>query len=90
MSDRDANDRNKEAAECRFTRLGPLDQLDWLIILLAVLLGTLAKQHHVLDLPAWFLDWLLPFLLIIAGYKTRRRIAEATERRQKGQRTREK
>lgn len=90
MSDRDANDKNKGATEFRFTRLGPLDQLDWLIILLAVLLGTVAKQHHVLSLPAWILDWLLPVLLIIAGYKTRRRITEAIETRQKGQRTREK
>jgi hypothetical protein len=26
---------------------------------------TLAKQHHFLDFPDWFLDWVFPFLLII-------------------------
>jgi hypothetical protein len=63
-----------------FAKFGPLDQLDWLIILLAVLAGTLAKQHHFLDLPAWLLDWAFPFLLIIAGYAARRKITDLRNR----------
>lgn len=65
----------------QLTRFVPLDHVDWFIILLAVLLGTLAKQHHVLDVPAWVLDWPLPLLLIIAGYKLRRTITEISEAR---------
>jgi hypothetical protein len=41
------------------------------------------KQQHLPDLPGWFLDWLFPFLLIIAGYKVRRTIAEVIEARRK-------
>jgi hypothetical protein len=58
-----------------------LDQVQWLIILLAVLLGTLAKQCHLLGLPTWFLDWMLPFLLIILGYNIRQQITRAVRRR---------
>ena len=58
-----------------------LDQVQWLIILLAVLLGTLAKRSQLLGLPAWFLDWVLPFLLIIFGYNIRQRITRAIRRR---------
>jgi hypothetical protein len=65
----------------QLTRFVPLDHVDWFIILLAVLLGTLAKQHHFLDVPAWVLDWPLPLLLIIAGYKLRRTITEISEAR---------
>jgi hypothetical protein len=45
------------------------------MILVAVLACTLARQHHFLGLPAWFLDWVVPFLLIVAGYSVRRKIA---------------
>jgi len=36
--------------------------LDWLMIVVSVLLGTIAKQHHFLDLPDGLLEWVLPFL----------------------------
>jgi hypothetical protein len=58
-----------------------LDQVQWLIILLAVLLGTLAKQYHLLGLPTWSLDWMLPFLLVILGYNIRQQITRAIRRR---------
>ena len=58
-----------------------LDQVQWLIILLAVLLGTLAKQYQLFGLPTWFLDWMLPFLLIILGYNIRQQITRAIRRR---------
>ena len=58
-----------------------LDQVQWLIILLAVLLGTVAKRYQLLGLPIWFLDWMLPFLLIVSGYKIRQQITRAIRRR---------
>ena len=75
-----ASQKSENAAMSGFAKFGPLDQLDWLIILLSVLAGTLAKQHHFLDLPAWFLDWALPFLLIIGGYAARRKIGDFRKR----------
>ena len=45
------------------------DRYDVLMILISVLVGTIAKQHHVLDLPDWFLEWVSPFLLMAFGYK---------------------
>jgi hypothetical protein len=48
---------------------------------ISVLLGTIAKQHHVLDLPDWFLEWVSPFLLMAFGYKARRKITEVVENR---------
>jgi hypothetical protein len=62
-------------------RFGGLDQLDWLMIVLSVLLGTIAKQHHLLDLPDRFLEWILPFLLMAAGYKARGFVVELIESR---------
>jgi hypothetical protein len=62
-------------------RFGGLDQLDWLMIVLSVLLGTIAKQHHFLDLPDGFLEWVLPFLLMAAGYKARGFVVELIESR---------
>ena len=59
-----------------FAKFGPLDQLEWRIVLLAVVIGILARQHHFLGLPEWFLEWALPFLLIVVGYKVRRKIAD--------------
>ena len=62
-------------------RFGGLDRLDWLMIVLSVLLGTIAKQHHLLDLPDGFLEWILPFLLMAAGYKARGFVVELIEGR---------
>jgi hypothetical protein len=62
-------------------RFGGLDQLDCLMIVLSVLLGTVAKQHHFLDLPGGFLEWVLPFLLMAAGYKARGYLADRIESR---------
>ena len=66
-------------------KFGGLDQLDWLMIVVSVLLGTIAKQHHFLDLPDWFLEWVLPFLLMVAGYKARRKVTELIESRREGE-----
>jgi hypothetical protein len=60
-------------------RFGGLDQIDCLMIVLAVLLGTIAKQYHLLGLPDWFLEWVSPFLVMVAAYKTRQNIAELIE-----------
>jgi hypothetical protein len=77
------NTKRESTTISRFARFVPLDRTDWLIIVVAVLSGTLVKQQHLLDLPGWFLDWLFPFLLIIAGYKVRRTIADVIEARRK-------
>jgi hypothetical protein len=61
----------KNRAAPGLARFGRLDQLDWLMIVLSVLLGTIAKQRNFLDLPDGFLEWILPFLLMAAGYKAR-------------------
>ena len=55
MFDPDANQKRENTDLLGFARFGGLDRLDWLMILASVLLGTVAKQHHVLDLPDWFL-----------------------------------
>jgi hypothetical protein len=47
MLDPEANQKRESAAMSGFARFGGLDQLDWLMILASVLLGTVAKQHHV-------------------------------------------
>ena len=61
------------------------------MIVVSVLLGTVAKQHHVLDLPDWFLEWASPFLLMVFGYKARRKITELVQsRRERGKNTNEK
>jgi hypothetical protein len=60
----------------RFSRL---DRLDCLMILVAVLLGTIAKHSHLLGLPDWLLEWVSPFLLMAAGYWARQKIAEFVE-----------
>lgn len=86
MNDSDAKQKAENAAVAWFAKFGRLDQLDWLTILLAVLVGTLAKQHHFLDFPGWFLDWVFPFLLIIAGYKTHQKVTEALETRRRSER----
>ena len=60
-------------------RFSGLDRLDCLMILLAVLLGTIAKQFHLLALPDWILEWVTPFLLMAAGYWVRTNITELIE-----------
>ena len=62
-------------------RFGGLDQLDWLMIIISVLLGTVARRYRFLDLPDRFLDLVLPFLLMVAGYKARRRVTILIESR---------
>jgi len=79
MRDPAANPKREKADVLGFARFGGLDRLDWLMILASVLLGTVAKQHHVLDLPDWFLEWVSPFLLMAFGYKARRKITEVVE-----------
>ena len=76
MLDPEANQKRESAAMSGFASFGGLDQLDWLMILVSVLIGTLAKQHHFLQLPAGFLEWVFPFLLMMAGYKARGKITE--------------
>jgi hypothetical protein len=58
-------------------RFGGLDQIDCLMIVVAVLIGTIAKQYHLLGLPDWFLEWVSPFLVMVAAYKTRQKITES-------------
>jgi hypothetical protein len=90
MLDPEANEKRENTALSGFARFGGLDQLDWLMILASVLLGTIAKQHHVLDLPDWFLEWVSPFVLMVFGYKVRRTITELVQsRRERGKDTRE-
>lgn len=62
-------------------RFSVLDRLDCLMILVAVLLGTVAKRFHLFGLPDWILEWVSPFLLITAGYSVRRRITELIDMR---------
>jgi len=90
MFDPDANQKRENTDLLGFARFGGLDRLDWLMILISVLLGTIAKQHHFLDLPDWFLEWVSPFLLMVFGYKARRKITEMVESwRERGKDTRE-
>ena len=90
MFDPNANQERENTDPWGFARFGGLDRLDWLMILASVLIGTVAKQHHVLDLPDWFLEWVSPFLLMAFGYKTRWKITEGIEsRRDRGKDTRE-
>ena len=90
MRDPAANPKRENAILSGFARFGGLDQLDRLMILVSVLLGTIAKQHHFLDLPDWLLEWVSPFLLMAFGYKVRRKITEVVvSRRDRGKDTRE-
>ena len=79
MRDPAANPKRENAVLSGFARFGGLDRLDWLMILISVLLGTIAKQHHFLDLPDSFLEWVSPFLLMVLGYTARRKITEVVE-----------
>jgi hypothetical protein len=73
--------KRQSALASGLARFGGLDQLDWLMIVASVLLGTIAKQHHFLDLPDGFLEWILPFLLMAAGHKARGVVVELIESR---------
>ena len=73
---RQEGENSKAAGPARF---GGLDQLDWLMIVISVLLGTVARRYHLLALPDRFLEWVLPFLLMVAGYRTRRKVTELIE-----------
>ena len=75
---RQEGENSKASGPARF---GGLDQLDWLMIVISVLLGTIAKQHHFLDLSDRFLEWVFPFLLMVAGYRARRKLTELIESR---------
>jgi len=79
MIDSKAGAKGENASASGPTRFGGLDQLDWLMIVISVLLGTVAKQHHFLELSDRFLEWVLPFLLMVVGYRTRRKITELNE-----------
>jgi hypothetical protein len=79
MIDSKAGAKGENASASGPTRFGGLDQLDWLMIVISVLLGTVAKQHHFLGPSDQFLEWVLPFLLMVAGYRTRRKITELIE-----------
>ena len=82
MRDPAANSKRENAILSGFAKFGGLDRLDWLMILISVLLGTIAKQHHFLDLPDGFWEWVSPFLLMMFGYKVRRKITEVIESQQ--------
>jgi hypothetical protein len=69
--------KRENTVTSRLARLGGLDQIDCLMIVVAVLVGTIAKQHHLLGLPDWFLEWVSPFLVMVAAYKTRQKITES-------------
>ena len=76
MIDPKTNQNRENSGFWTLSKFGGLDQLDWLMILVSVLIGTIAKQHHFLQLPDGFLEWVLPFLLMMAGYKARGKITE--------------
>ena len=76
MIDPKSNQNPENAGSWTPSKFGGLDQPDWLMILVSVLIGTLAKQHHFLQLPAGFLEWVFPFLLMMAGYKAHGKITE--------------
>ena len=81
MIDPKTNHNRENAGSWTLSKFGGLDQLDWLMILVSVLIGTLAKQYHFLQLPTGFLEWVFPFLLMVVGYKARREITGIVESR---------
>jgi hypothetical protein len=79
MIDPKSNRIRENSGFWTLSKFGGLDQLDWLMILISVLIGTFAKRHHFLQLPAGFLEWVFPFLLMMASYKARVWITETIE-----------
>jgi len=81
MMDPQARQEGENSRGSGPARFGGLDQLDWLMIVISVLLGTVARRYHFLDLPDRFLEWVLPFLLMVACYKGRRKVTELIDSR---------
>ena len=81
MIDPKTNQNRENSGFWALSNFGVLDQLDWLMILVSVLIGTIAKQHHFLQLPDGFLEWVFPFLLMMVGYQARGKITEIIEDR---------
>ena len=79
MIDPKTNQNRENSGFWALSNFGGLDQLDWLMILVSVLIGTVAKQHHFQGRPDGFLEWVFPFLLMMAGYKGRGWITEIIE-----------
>lgn len=50
-----------------------MDRIDVVIIILAVVVSTLIKYQHWFDntVPNWVLDFVLPFVIVIAAYRVR-------------------
>lgn len=71
MIDPKTNQNRENSGFWALANFGGLDQLDWLMILASVLIGTFARQHHFLQLPDGFLEWVFPFLLMMGGYRVR-------------------
>ena len=51
MIDPKTNQNRENSGFWTLSKFGGLDQLDWLMIVVSVLIGTIAKQHHFLQLP---------------------------------------
>jgi hypothetical protein len=81
MIDPKASQKGQSATASGLDRFGGLDQLDWLMIVASVLLGTIAKQHQLLDLPDWFLEWVFPFVLMVFGYRAHQKVTELVQSR---------
>jgi uncharacterized membrane protein YfcA len=79
MTDPKTNQNRENSGLWTLSKFGGLDRLDWLMILVSILIGTIAKQHHFLQLPDGFLEWVFPFLLMMVGYKGRGWITEIIE-----------
>jgi hypothetical protein len=68
---------NKEG----WAKFAGIDQIDWLIIVVAVLVSTVARYHHWFgDAPGWFLDFALPMGMIFVAYKARAGFRSRKER----------
>ena len=81
MIDPKTNRNRENAGFWMLSKFGGLDQRDWLMILVSVLTGTIAKHHHLLQLPDGFFEWVFPFLLMMVGCKVRGKIAEIIQGR---------
>jgi hypothetical protein len=64
-----------------WAKFAGIDQIDWLIIVVAVLVSTVARYHHWFgDAPGWFLDFVLPMGMIVVAYKVRAGLRTRRER----------
>ena len=74
---------NKEG----WAKFAGIDQIDWLIIVVAVLVSTIARYHHWFgDAPGWFLDFVLPMGIIFVAYKSRAGLRARKERLERAKR----